>query len=49
MSENIVKYPSNYTKGSVRQDFGADGNDQRSVWNYGDYYIWYGYFSELLV
>lgn len=46
MSENIIKAPSSYTKNEVRKDFGADGNDQKSVWNYGDYYIWFLHLSK---
>lgn len=41
LSDNIARYPSKFTKAEVRQEFGADGNDQRSIWNYGDYYIWF--------
>lgn len=46
MSENIIKAPSRYTKAEVRKDFGADGNDQKSVWNYGEYYIWFLHLSK---
>lgn len=41
MSDNIASYPSKYTKAQVRHEFGVDGNDQRSIWNYGDYKIWF--------
>ncbi|WP_022769153.1 hypothetical protein [Butyrivibrio sp. NC2007] len=46
MSDNIIKAPSIYTKNDVRKDFGADGNDQRAIWHYGDYYIWFLHLSK---
>lgn len=41
MSNNIIQYPSEFTKSMVRTELGASGNDERSVWHYGDYNIWY--------
>ncbi|WP_027217707.1 hypothetical protein [Butyrivibrio fibrisolvens] len=46
MSENIIMTPSKFTKKTVRKEFKADGNDQSSIWHYGDYVIWYLHLSK---
>ena len=46
MSKNVISWPSKFTKKEVRAELGADGNDQRSIWNYGDYQIWYLHLSK---
>ncbi|WP_027207444.1 hypothetical protein [Butyrivibrio fibrisolvens] len=46
MSENIVMAPSKFTKKDVRKEFNVDGNDQSSIWHYGDYDIWYLHLSK---
>lgn len=38
--------PSNYTKKDVRKEFNVDGNNQSSIWHYGDYDIWYLHLSK---
>ena len=46
MSDNIVMWPSKFTKKTVRKELGADGNDQRAIWHYGEYYIWFLHISK---
>ena len=41
MSNNIIMWPSKFTKSDVRKELVADGIDRKSIWKYGDFYIWY--------
>lgn len=45
-SENIISAPSTFKKSEVKKMLGVSGNDQRAVWNYGDYKIWFCHLSK---